>query len=144
MLEVQKQTTGLVTSSRRQLNSELLFSGGKFELEKRPVPLTLSVNYAILGLVILCNAPFGLEAICWSAVIFSLSAGILTKVRGRWLALMAFSVPLLLKILETGMGRMDFMVFWIVALISLSAAYSSFNVVSGFARWLKGRRQVDA
>jgi len=140
MLQVQKQPSDLVTSSNRKLNSELLFSGGKFELENRPVPLILSANYAILGLVILCNASFGLQAVCWAAVVFSLSAGILTRIRGRWLALMAFSVPLLLKILETGMGRMDFMVFWIVALISLSAAYSSFNVVSGFARWLKNRR----
>lgn len=135
-----KQTAELATLSDGTLNTEFLFSGGKFALEKRPIPLILSINYIILGVVILCNAPFGLQALCWTVVIFSLGAGILTKIRGRWLALMAFSVPILVKILETGMGRMDFMVLWIVALISLSAAYSSFNVISGLMRWLKGRR----
>jgi hypothetical protein len=143
MPEIKERTTDLVRLPTRPL-SDLLFSGGNFELEKRWVPLTLSVNYAILGLVILFNAPFSIELICWTAVIFSLSAGIVTRLRGRWLALMIFSVPILLKIVQTGMGTMDWLVLWIVCLISLSAAYSSFNIISGFAKWLKGRQKIDS
>jgi len=144
MLQVNRNSTDLVTVHNRAGNSELLFSGSGFGLEKKPFPLILSANYAIVGVFLLYNAGFSLESVCWSAVIFSLSAGILTRLRGRWLALMAFSVPILLKILQGGIGRMDFMVFWIVALISLSAAFSSFKVVSGFANWLKSRQASNS
>src|SRR5258708_20148121 len=102
MLQVRKQTVELAISSRPDLNSERIFHGGKLGLEKRPFPLILSVNYAILGLVLICNFPLTLESIGWTAVLFSLSAGMLSRLRGRWLALMTFSVPILLTFLQTG------------------------------------------
>jgi len=144
MLQVRKQTVELAIAPGPELNSELIFPGGKFELEKRPFPLILSVNYAILGLVLICSFPLTLESIGWTAVLFSLSGAMMSRLRGRWLALMTFSVPILLTFLQTGFGRLDLMELWVICLISISAAYSSFNVVSGFARWLKGRQKANA
>src|SRR6266566_2310822 len=101
MVQMKSQINDLRIADSSNSVLELIFPGGKFALERKVIPFVIGINYLIVCCVgLLVSGLYNLEHICVFTVILSLGGTILSRVRGRWLALMIFTLPLVFDLLK--------------------------------------------